>query len=161
MGGSEELFELIAELAIALAGFAGVAAAFAGRERAFEPTERIRLLALFLNSGTILTGCGGVFILTLAGASPDVTFRVAGLAPSFLFGIPGVVWGIRAYQAARDPGSTSELWALHLNSVYVFVVVSCCAGTALTGPAYLLATAFWIQLVYSLWMFWRLLTRRN
>jgi len=161
LSGSEELFGLIAELAIALAGFAGVAAAFAGRERTFEPTERIRLLALFLNSGTILSGCGGVFILTLAGASADLTFRVVGLATGFLFGTPGVVWSARAYQAARDPGSTSETWALHLNSIYVFIVIACCAGTALIGSAYLLATAFWIQLVYSLWMFWRLLTRKN
>lgn len=161
MSGSEELFGLIAELAIALAGFAGVAAAFGGRERTFKPTERIRLLALFLNSGTILSGCGGVFILTLAGAGSDLTFRVVGLAVGFLFGVPGVVWSLRAYQSSRDPDSTSEPWALHLNSIYVFVFIAFCAGTALIGSAYLLATAFWIQLVYGLWMFWRLLTRRN
>ncbi|MGH0029313.1 MAG: hypothetical protein ACQGVC_05955 [Myxococcota bacterium] len=50
----EEPFALLAELAIALAGFAGVAAAFAGKERAYGPSERLRLFSLFLDSGTIL-----------------------------------------------------------------------------------------------------------
>lgn len=158
---SGELFGLIAELAIGLAGFAGVAAAFAGRERAFQPSEKIRLLALFLNSSTILTGCGGVLILPLAGVGPEATLTVVGSGAIILFGIPGVFWNARAYRVAREPGSSSEAWALHLTSVYLLVAVACFAGAALAGSASLLATGFWIQLVYSLWMFWRLLTRPN
>jgi hypothetical protein len=43
-----ETFSLLAELALALGGFTGVAAAFEGRDRAFTLAERTRFLAIFV-----------------------------------------------------------------------------------------------------------------
>jgi hypothetical protein len=60
-------FDLLAELAIAVAGFAGVASAFGGRERSFGPAELIRLKALFQFSALVLTGCFSLAALASAG----------------------------------------------------------------------------------------------
>jgi branched-subunit amino acid ABC-type transport system permease component len=49
--------ELYAELSLALAGFAGVVTAFAGRERAFRPSERMRLVGIVVLSASVLGGC--------------------------------------------------------------------------------------------------------
>jgi hypothetical protein len=57
MQSLSEVFSLYAELALALAGFTGVASAFAGRERAFRPTELTRLQGILVNSASVLAGC--------------------------------------------------------------------------------------------------------
>lgn len=156
-----DAFGLLAELAIALAGFSGVAAAFTGRERTYRPTERIRLLAVLLTSGVVFGGSGGVHTLLLAGVSPTSTFRFVSLAAAVFFAfvsLPGVG---RAYRARRDPDSTSESWALHLAAAQAVLTLGLLAGNVPLGTPYLLAGAFWLQLVYGLWMFARLLLRSN
>jgi len=46
-----DIFSLLAELALGLGGFTGVAAAFGGPERAYTAAERMRLLSIFLSAG--------------------------------------------------------------------------------------------------------------
>jgi hypothetical protein len=154
-------FSLLAELAMALAGFSGVAAAFSGRDRSYQSTEFIRLLSLFFSSGVVFAGSGAVYVLLLSGFPSDLVFRIVSLFATLAYGSFGIPWTIRAYRAAREPGSTSENWALHLTSVYLILVVALMGSNVFLGQPYLLLGAFWILLTYGLWMFSRLLTRAN
>ena len=51
---AQSTFALIAELAVGLAGFAGVAAAFGGRDRAYARVELTRMRALFVHAALVL-----------------------------------------------------------------------------------------------------------
>lgn len=70
MASSLPIFELSAELSLALAGFSGIAATFGGRGREFSPIDRGRLDAIFL------------FCLRCGGAGID-TMRSLGLGSAF------------------------------------------------------------------------------
>lgn len=158
MEAHADSFGLLAELAIALAGFAGVSAAFAGRSRSYELLERTRVLALFVNSGAMLAGCGVAHSLLLAGAPPDTTFRLASLATAMVliaFALPAV---LRVYRAAQAPDSTVETWAVYLTTGYLLLSMLVLAANVWMGTAHLLVGTLWILLVYGLWMFSRLLT---
>ena len=156
-----ESFGLLAELAIAVAGFAGVSAAFAGRDRSFQAFERTRLLALFINSGAILSGCGVVHTLLLTGAAPETAFRLASLATVLVLIGLSVPQMFRVYRAARNPDSTAERWAINLTVGYLLLSFLLLLANAMLGTSYLLVGTLWLLLVYGLWMFWRLLTRAN
>ena len=51
-----DAISLFAELSLGLAGFAGVGAAFAGRNREFLPMERSRLLSIVGLAASVLAG---------------------------------------------------------------------------------------------------------
>ncbi len=65
-------FALIAELALALAGFGGVAAAFGGRDRSYAPVEMTRIRVLFSHAflalSTSLLAIGLLFTTTTEAA---------------------------------------------------------------------------------------------
>jgi hypothetical protein len=152
---------LLAELAIALAGFSGVAAAFSGRERSYGPTELIRLKGLFLTSGFVFAGSGAAYILLLADFQPTLVFRVVSslvLVAYLIAGVPAVILG---YRAARNPGSTVEKWALHLTSAHTFLMLALFGLNVYWGHPYVFIGAFWIQLTWGIFLFWRVLTRAN
>lgn len=46
-----EILSLIAELALGLAGFTGVAGAFGGRERVYTPADHARIEGIFMLKG--------------------------------------------------------------------------------------------------------------
>lgn len=58
--------ELYAELSLTLAG---VVAAFAGRERAFRPIERMRLVGMLVLSASVLGGCLATRAVVLTAAA--------------------------------------------------------------------------------------------
>ena len=60
---------LFAELSLGLAGFAGVASAFSGRERSFRPAERLGLMALMVLAGIVLAGCLTYVTISMKGLS--------------------------------------------------------------------------------------------
>jgi len=153
---------LYAELAIAIAGFSGVASAFAGRDREFRPTERIRLMAVLSNSAGVFAGCLAFYSAAACGLSVDGALRVSG-AVSLVFAlvivailIPGGWRGLNA------PGSTTELWVMWVVTAIaaVFVALYAAAAFLQIGPAPLVI-AFSIQMLFALWMFVRLLVRPN
>jgi hypothetical protein len=49
-------FSLHAELALGLAGFAGVTAAFGGRDREYSGARLLRLSGIFQTAGCVLAG---------------------------------------------------------------------------------------------------------
>lgn len=109
-------FSLLAELAMALAGFSGVAAAFSGRDRSYQSTEFIRLVSLFLTSGVVFAGSGAVYVLLLAEVAPPLVFRFVSLAAMLAYGgsrhsldCQGVSCGRRAGLYQRKLGATPNL----------------------------------------------------
>jgi hypothetical protein len=74
-----EAVELYAELSLALAGFAGVASAFAGRERTFRPVERLRLVGVVVLSASVLGGCLTYVTASIALLSASHIESAAGL----------------------------------------------------------------------------------
>lgn len=73
-----DVLSLYAELALALAGFAGVTSAFAGRDRAFKPTERSRVEAVLMNSAAALAGCLAFYGGLGASLAIDQSIRLSG-----------------------------------------------------------------------------------
>jgi hypothetical protein len=77
---NSDTFQLLVEIAIAVAGFAGVATVFGGQDRSFLAAENLRLRALFQNSALVLVGCMSLFALDAA----DVEHRWSVVAVSLL-----------------------------------------------------------------------------
>ncbi|MBW2495475.1 MAG: hypothetical protein JRE43_12040 [Deltaproteobacteria bacterium] len=162
MTSSVETFELFAELALALGGFSGVAAAFGGRDREFREIERNRLTAVFLFAAISLGEALLVIALTHAGISPDQTYSitclVSGLLLLLLLGIqfPPVV---RLYRAGES--TTSGVFLL----VALLFFVSCGSmffwAALYEHESWPLVVGMSAQLMMGLWMFARLLLRSN
>ncbi|MFK7899040.1 MAG: hypothetical protein AB8G23_24635 [Myxococcota bacterium] len=156
-----ETFALLAELALALAGFGGVAAAFGGRERAFRATEIIRIRAVFFSSGIVLVGSLAIQTLLAVDQLAAHAIRIAAFlslavhATWFATSLPA------AYRSANAPDSTSELWALNLSSAYAISGLILYGWCAWSGQAWPLLGASSIHLLFGLWMFTRILTRPN
>lgn len=157
-----DLFALYSELAVAIAGFAGVASAFAGRDRRFRPTELVRLHGVLLNSSTVLAGCLAFYCASAMDLGSDAITRAAG-AVSLVFSLPlPLVLVPRGWRYSRDPDSTTEPWVLYVIVVYGATIFGLYAGaTLLADAAVLLVIGFSLQLLFGLWMFARLLTRPN
>ena len=157
-----ETFSLYAELALALAGFAGVASAFAGRDRQFRPTEGVRIRAVLANSAAVLFGCLAFYSGLGAELTADGALRLSGFT-SFLFSLRVTTVEIPdGWRHAKDPDSTTEMWVLYVILASNLSLLAMYGWTALFGggPA-LLLIGFPIQMLVALWMFTRLLTRPN
>lgn len=62
-----DTFHLLAEIAIAIAGFAGVASVFGGRERQYREAELLRIRGLFEVSALVLLGSFGISVVQASG----------------------------------------------------------------------------------------------
>ena len=158
----EDLFPLYAELALGLAGFVGVVSAFAGRDREFRPTERVRFLAVTLASASVLAGCFAFFTALAAGYEVHHAFRVTGAIGLGVSATGGMPLFVTSWKRASDPDSTSEPWSLYV-SLATFILLWSLYGAAMLGQDgfVLLVAGFSIHLLHGLWMFIRLLTRPN
>ncbi len=158
----EDTFSLIAELSIGLAGFTGVAAAFGGRERAYQPIERVRLTAVFLISGGALAGCLAIHATAAAGFSAATQFQTAGTI-CFVITVCGLaVSGSKAIRETRNPESTASAGAVALNFGLTALCLVLYGMSVLQGgvPGPLVG-GLSVQLLAGLWIFTRLLTRPN
>ncbi|MCR9096073.1 MAG: hypothetical protein NXI30_17755 [bacterium] len=152
----------ISELALGLAGFAGVSAAFSGRERAFRPIERIRFLSVLQTSGNTLVGTLALVTLDAAAVSEPVALRLVALlglaAVAFVYApqMPAV------YRGAAQSDSSSEPWAVRLTLAYL-VALTVFYGAQLfrADVAWPVLGAFSLQIAFGVWMFARFLTRPN
>jgi len=155
-----DTFSLMAELALGLAGFTGVAAAFGGSERAYSSPDRFRLLAIFLSAGCVLVGSLFTLTLVAAGWPPGQSYRWGGLfaamilMPYFYQVIP------KTYQFAIDPDLGTSF------SIFAFVAAQAIvSGLLLVGnfivwrEAWPLFGAFSVQLSLGLFLFARILLR--
>lgn len=157
-----EIFPLYAELALGLAGFAGVVSAYAGREREFKSTERVRLFGVLVASACVLGGCFVFFAALAAGLEPEVAYRISGvvcLSFSLAFFLP--IFS-NTLKHARDADSTSEPWSLGVSACAYFTISGLYVVSIATDFGFFgLVSAFSVQLLRGLWMFIRLLTRPN
>jgi hypothetical protein len=153
--------ELYSELSLALAGFAGVVTAFAGRERAFRPIERMRLIGIVVLSASVLGGCLAYVCASIAGLSGGRAESAAGMVGllliSPLFRLLPELW-----RRSRDADATVDPWSLYLVTGLFTLQVPLLSAAALGfGNGWQLAMSFSLQLLQGLWLFFLLLTRQN
>ena len=162
MESYQSTFALFAELSLGLAGFAGVAAAFGGRQRSHGPGDENRLFGLFVSAGVTLAGCMAILTLIATDMSPHHIFL---LVSAVLFAINGVVMLMRVpnnYRLAHASDASIEPWAAHLASFHFSALLLLYGGNLwLGGRAWPLIAGFSLQLLFGLWLFTRLLTRSN
>jgi len=153
---------LFAELALALAGFTGVAAAFGGRERAYSQADRARLLSISLSSGAVLAGTLVAWTLAAAGCSAATVFGWSSLAGAFVLVFFFLKVLPHAYSLARDPEASTSPFIAHLGTVVYGAGIFLFAGNFLVwGEAWPLLAGSSIHLGWGIFLFARVLTQRN
>jgi len=158
----EELFPLYAELALGLAGFVGVVSAFTGRDRVFLPTERVRFIGVVMASVVVLVGCFSFFAARASEIEPGTCLRIAGVGPLLIALTMMTVMMPESVRAARDAESTTEPWSLALSFVVIATNIVLYGAAVVTDASYgCLVLGFSIQILHGIWMFVRVLTRRN
>jgi hypothetical protein len=156
-----ETFSLLAELALALGGFTGVAAAFGGRDRAFTLAERTRLLAIFVAAGVVLAGSLCVLVAPSTGATAGFTYAAASLLGAAVL-LPYSRVIPRAYSLAVDPAATTSFVVLGVAICQLVVCVALLGGNLVWWrQPWPLSVAFSIQLLWGLYLFARILGQRN
>ncbi|MCH7869374.1 MAG: hypothetical protein IH881_16905 [Myxococcales bacterium] len=157
-----DIYSLLAELAIALAGFSGVSSTFAGRERLFRPMERTRLQAVLLSSSSVLAGCLALYSASSVGLDEAESASVSA-AVGIVFTVPNLAFLIpTALRHRKDSDSTTEIWVIYTVSLYSLALLALLGIIAAQkGDPNLLVVGFSSQLLFGLWMFVRLLTRPN
>ncbi|MEH6588578.1 MAG: hypothetical protein V7720_18660 [Halioglobus sp.] len=158
----EDSIPLYAELALALAGFAGIVSVFAGRERQFRPIERLRLGGLMSLSGTVLAGCLAYIVGSVAGiaeANVLVITAIVCLIPTCalsLFKTPEL------WRRSKDADATIAQWSLYLvTALMLSYLLLFGAAIFVSGSAWMIALGFSLLLLHGLWMFVLLLTQAN
>jgi hypothetical protein len=155
-------FELLAEIAIAVAGFAGVATAFGGRERNFGIIEKIRLTALFQYSAMVLAGCFILLALDSAEIPAPTTIALASFAVAVALFALAVSAMPRVIRQALSEDSTSSKGALALViAVYAVTIPLCGINAFVLKAQWPLITVFALLILESLWLFHRLLTLKG
>lgn len=157
----QDAVDLFAELSLALAGFAGVVAAFAGREREFRPIERMRLIGVVVLSASVLGGCLGFISASIAELSPRVVVAVAGLVSLILYA--PLYWILpELWRRSRDADANVDPWSLNMVTILAVVETLLLSSAVLgLGNGWQLATSYSFQLLQGVWLFFLLLTRRN
>ncbi len=154
-------FALIAELALALAGFGGVAAAFGGRDRSYAPVEITRLRVLFSHAflalSTSLFAIGLLFATTTEAACRWAS--VVGV----LSQTPTSAYFLRLVYKHTANQDTTPGWRGFLFSLGAMVAIPLLFGASIAwgGSSPLLVFALSMQLLYGVWIFMRLLIHRN
>ena len=110
-----DTFSLLAELALALAGFTGVAGAFGGRDRSYSSGDLIRIESIFLSAGSVLLGTLCALTLCGAGFSDAAAYEWSSLVAASMLSPFFYRLTPRAIKLARDTAATTcspELCAL-------------------------------------------------
>ena len=156
----DEAISLFSELSLGLAGFAGVGSAFAGRNREFRPIERLRLLSVVWIAASVLAG--SLAYVSVSFMSESISLRASAatsmivMAGAVLLVVPPLV------RAASDGNARSEKWVLPVSAGLAIASALMYAFITLNPTSFgLLAATFSLQLLHSLWLFVRLLTRAN
>ena len=157
-----EIFQLLAEIAVAVAGFAGVATVFGGRERSFNTSEVLRLRALFQFSALILAGSLGLLAIDAAGISSEkaiICISVA-LALATTIGALDVPWKAIKLRGTVD-SSVTPLSLVIGFSPSVLCVPLLFYNALFIRQEWLLIVVFSYYVLVTLWAFYRLLVNRN
>ncbi len=157
-----DTFALLAELSLGLLGFAGVAASFGGRERAYGTADRHRLGTLFFGSSMVLASCVATLTMDAAHVPARTVFVVVSAVCLVGMGFAVLVRLPMNYRLARDPSASVEPWAAYVASIVCAVMVLLLGGNLwLGGEAWPLLAADSIALLFCVWVFTRLLMRAS
>jgi hypothetical protein len=154
-------FALIAELALGLAGFGGVAAAFGGRDRSYAPVEITRLRILF--SHAFLALAISLFAIGLLFATTTETACRWASVAGVLSQTPMSAYFLHLVYQHTVNQETTPGWLGFLFSCAAMVAIPLLFGTSIASgnSSALLVFALSTQLLYGLWIFMRLLIHRN
>jgi hypothetical protein len=157
-----DTFHLLAEIAIAVAGFAGVATVFGGRERSFTEAELLRLRMLFQLSALVLLGCFGLASIAAAGVPIEESVLIVSITLLLFWLCVSMDVPLKAIKLRRKNGSTVTPGSLAIGLALVVVGILLLAVNIFVlrqeWPLILLFSLFVLQ---SLWTFYRLLTKEN
>ena len=147
---------------MALAGFAGVASAFAGRERRFRAVERIRLAGVVSLSASTFGGCLTYVVCSVGGlsertSSATAAFITLALVAALVLGRLPEFW-----RRSKDDDAQVDRYSPILVSSFLAsdVILLGCTLIGIVG-GWALALAFSLLLLHGLWLFFLLLTREN
>jgi len=157
-----DTFHLLAEIAIAVAGFAGVATVFGGREKQFRYAELLRIRGLFQLSALVLTGCFGIASLDAAGMSNEQTISFISIILVLAYGVVALDAPLKAIGLYRKEESTVTVGALiTVWLLYVFGLPLLVANFLVIRQEWPLILLFSLSVLVSIWSFYRLVTRKN
>ena len=155
-------FELLAELGLGLAGFAGVAAAFGGRARDYGKVDFSRLMVLFSCAGFVVAGSLAVTTLAALGIEGEATVVIVSAATALIVAAAAVPLLRTAYQNTRDAPDAAPPYVLVIATIFLITFESLLVLNIFKGgKAGLLLAAYSLALIYGLWVFVRLMTRPN
>jgi hypothetical protein len=154
-------FALIAELSLGLAGFAGVAAAFGGRDRSYAPVEISRLRVLFTHA--FLALATSLFAIGLLFATNTETACLWASVAGVLSQTPTSAYFVHVVYKHTANKETTPGWRAFFFSATAMLAMPLLFATsiAMGGSSALLIFALSTQLLYGLWIFMRLLIHRN
>lgn len=158
---SNDAIALFAEISVALAGLAGVAAALSGRDRSYGLLDRGRIRAIVGLPTVVLAGCLAFTTVVVGGDLSEAAATRAAAATSLLACVPLHVWiVIPAIRDFRQPDSDADAWVIYLSTLLVAftTVLYACAALYPRSPSILIGS-FSLQILHAIWMFLRLLTR--
>lgn len=161
LGDPLQLFHLFVEISVALLGFSGVVAAFGGRSRDFTELEQTRLLSVFSSGIPILAVSLAALICFEADLSVDQTVPILGIVGVVTNSVFSVVLLRKAVRFAGDQSATTSRFDLILALLGTLVVYLSFFTAMFTGQLWLVVVAFSSHLLSGMWVFFRLLTRRN
>ena len=157
-----DTFHLLAEIAIAIAGFAGVASVFGGREKQYRDAELLRIRGLFQLSALVLVGCFGIALFDAAGISNEETISLISMILVLAYGLVALDAPLKALKLYGDSGSTVTTGSLvTVWSLYVFGLPLLLANLLVVRQAWPLILLFSLSILVSIWSFYRLVTRVN
>lgn len=157
-----DTFHLLAEIAIAVAGFAGVATVFGGREKQFRDAELLRVRGLFQLSALVLVGCFGIASIQAAGLPSEQTIAFVSMILIVAYGLVAIDTPLKAIRLYREKETTVTLGALIVAcSLYVFGLPLLIANALLLRQEWPLIVLFSLSILTSIWSFYRLVTRVN
>ena len=155
-------FELLAELAISLVGFAAVAAAFAGRDRKYSDMEVIRLRTLFQLAGVIIFGTLCIPSLVSAGILDETAYRIVGVVSALYTLVLAIHIEPSMFRAMQNTKTSLSSVRFFLSySLATIAVVLFAMDAIWIGQAWPLISAYTLLLLFGLWIFLLLLTQRN
>ena len=162
MTSPTEIFELFAELSLALAGFSGVAASLGGRGREFREIEKSRLVAVLQFSGISLGAALIAISLPHAGVDSPRVYALACLFSGLAVLATGWTQLPPVFRLARRGESSTTNGFLAVSSIFLVFLVSLYSWAALyEREPWPLMIGISFQLAFGLWCFARLLLRRE
>ena len=156
-----EIFQVLAEMAIAVAGFAGVAAAFGGQDRSFNTADILRLRVLFQTSALVLSCCLGLIAMDASGMSRELSVLCISIAATLLtiacaFDVP-----LKAIKMRQEFSSVTPVSVLIGFTPSFICAPLLLINALLLRQEWLLITVFSYLIFLTLWTFYRLLVNRS